>query len=107
MSLDSTTASMDDSSETSFKIEKLHGRSNWAAWKFDMEMVLTDKDLWDVTEKEAQNAATDAKVMRKSKRALAQIALAVDRCTFELARQATTRGRSFAQSTREKTKPTN
>jgi hypothetical protein len=31
-------------------IAKLSGRSNWASWKFNMEMVLKKELLWDLVD---------------------------------------------------------
>ena len=67
------------SDDNRMKIEKLHGRSNWASWKFEMEMVLMEKDLWDVTTQEPETPSLTDKIKRQQQRARARIALSLDR----------------------------
>ena len=38
---------MDSTKEINYRVEKLT-RENYHTWKFDMKMLLLDKDLWDV-----------------------------------------------------------
>ena len=52
--------------------------ANWATWKFEMEMVLIEKVLWDVTRTELTSPVEEA-TLRKQHRAKARIALSLDR----------------------------
>ncbi|KPJ16606.1 Retrovirus-related Pol polyprotein from transposon TNT 1-94 [Papilio machaon] len=60
-------------------IEKLVGSSNFHTWKFDMELYLTDDDLWKYTQVSPQ--PEDVADVRRDQKARARIGLMVDqRC---------------------------
>ncbi|XP_063392606.1 uncharacterized protein LOC134678087 [Cydia fagiglandana] len=56
-------------------IEKLDGNSNYATWKFMMELYLVHEDLWEYTS--ATPAATDVSGTKRDQRARAKICLMV------------------------------
>ena len=81
MSLGTAMAEADGDREA-IKFEKLHGRSNWPTWKFNMRLYLIDKDLWEVVEVEPipphPPQLFDVETSRKVARSLARIGLSLD-----------------------------
>ena len=75
-------ASTMDASTTSARIDKFDG-SNFHVWKFKMQMVLEDRDLWDVTcgvvkPEHCLTADDQATYKRKARKAFVIICLAME-----------------------------
>ena len=43
-----------------FKVQKLHGASNWSIWKFRICIVLTSMDVYNITDGSAKKPVTPA-----------------------------------------------
>ncbi|CAI5732098.1 unnamed protein product [Peronospora farinosa] len=74
------------------RIRKLDG-TNFHTWKFKMQMVLEERDLWDVVSGEVKlehcaNALDQATFKRNSRKALAIICLAMEDSQLPLVRSA-------------------
>ena len=83
---------MDASTTTTALINKFGGM-NFHTWKFKMQMVLEERDLWEVTsgeiKMEQQTSALDQTMFkRKSWKALAMICLAMEDSQLPLVRSA-------------------
>ncbi|GMF42751.1 unnamed protein product [Phytophthora lilii] len=83
---------MDTTSTTTARINKFDG-TNFHTWKFKMQMVLEERDLWEVVSGESKlvNCATaldQAAFKRKSRKALAIICLALEDSQLPLVRSA-------------------
>ena len=83
-------ASAMDASTTSARIDKFDG-SNFHVWKFKMQMVLEDRDLWDVTcgvvkPEHCLTADDQATYKRKARKAFAIICLAMEDSQLPLVR---------------------
>ena len=83
---------MDSASATSSRINKFDGM-NFHTWKFKMQMVLEERDLWEVTSGEVKfehltNALDQATYKRRSRKALAIICLAMEDSQLPLVRSA-------------------
>ena len=83
---------MDTAVTTTARINKFDG-SNFHLWKFKMQMVLEERDLWDVVSGEVKpehltNALDQATYKCKLRKAMANICLAVDNSQLPLARSA-------------------
>ncbi|GMG39212.1 unnamed protein product [Aspergillus oryzae] len=81
---------MDTTSTTTARINKFDG-TNFHTWKFKMQMVLEERDLWEVVsgESKLENCATaldQAAFKRKSRKALAIICLALEDSQLPLVR---------------------
>ena len=86
---DSSLAAMDASS---LRISKFDG-TNFHAWKFKMQMVLEERDLWEIVSGEikAEQCKTQldqATYKRKSRKAMAVICLAMEDSQLPLVRSA-------------------
>ena len=86
---DSSYAAMDASTT---RISKFDG-TNFHAWKFKMQMVLEERDLWEVTSGEVkaehcQTSLDQATFKRKSRKAMAVICLAMEDSQLPLVRSA-------------------
>ena len=85
---------MDSTKEINYRVEKLT-RENYHTWKFDMKMLLLDKDLWDVVtgdETLAPGASADRRLKFKKleNRSLSMICLAISPDLKIYVRSATT-----------------
>ena len=85
---DSAFATMDAS--TPSRINKFDG-TNFHTWKFKMQMVLEERDLWEVASGEVKlehctNAMDQSTYKRKSRKALAMICLAMEDSQLPLVR---------------------
>ncbi|KAG3045812.1 hypothetical protein PI124_g23574 [Phytophthora idaei] len=83
---------MDATSTTTARINKFDG-TNFHTWKFKMQMVLEERDLWEVVSGEAKleyctTALDQAAFKRKSRKALAIICLAMEDSQLPLVRSA-------------------
>ncbi|GMF66050.1 unnamed protein product [Phytophthora lilii] len=83
---------MDTTSTTTARINKFDA-TNFHTWKFKMQMVLEERDLWEVVRGESkwENCATaldQAAFKRKSRKALAIICLALEDTQLPLVRSA-------------------
>ena len=83
---------MDSASATPSRINKFDGM-NYHTWKFKMQMVLEERDLWEVTSGEVKfehltNALDQATYKRRSRKALAIICLAMEDSQLPLVRSA-------------------
>ena len=83
---------MDASTTTTALINKFGGM-NFHTWKFKMQMVLEERDLWEVTSGEIKmeqltSALDQATFKRKSRKALAMICLAMEVSQLPLFRSA-------------------
>ena len=73
---------MSSSTSSIHSIDKLNG-SNYHAWKFKIQMVLIDKDIWDVIDGSEEEPMAESSVAasgawnKKDKKALATICLSV------------------------------
>ena len=81
---------MDSSPFTAARINKFSG-TNFHVWKFKMQMVLEERDLWDVVSGEVKlehckNTLDQATFKRKSRKALAIICLAMEDSQLPLVR---------------------
>ena len=71
-------------------IEKLNG-DNFHTWKFKMEMVLQEKDLWDIVtgdEARPKESAEASAYDKRARRAMATICLSVQDALLGLVRPA-------------------
>uniref|UniRef100_H3H9M9 CCHC-type domain-containing protein n=1 Tax=Phytophthora ramorum TaxID=164328 RepID=H3H9M9_PHYRM len=83
---------MDATPTTTARINKFNG-TNFHAWKFKMQMVLEERELWEVTSGEVKlehctTTAGQATFKRKSRKALAIICLAMEDSQLPLVRSA-------------------
>ena len=83
---------MDTAVTTTARINKFDG-SNFHLWKFKMQMVLEERDLWDVVSGEVKpehltNPLDQATYKRKSRKAMAMICLAMEDSQLPLVRSA-------------------
>uniref|UniRef100_A0AAV1T8D3 Uncharacterized protein n=1 Tax=Peronospora matthiolae TaxID=2874970 RepID=A0AAV1T8D3_9STRA len=83
---------MDSSLFTAARINKFSG-TNFHVWKFKMQMVLEERDLWDVVSGEVKiehctSTLDQATFKRKSRKALAIICLAMEDSQLPLVRSA-------------------
>ena len=83
---------MDSSPFTATRINKFSG-TNFHVWKFKMQMVLEERDLWDVVGGEVKlefckSNLDQATFKRKSRKALAIICLAMEDLQLPLVRSA-------------------
>uniref|UniRef100_H3H9W0 Integrase catalytic domain-containing protein n=1 Tax=Phytophthora ramorum TaxID=164328 RepID=H3H9W0_PHYRM len=83
---------MDATPTTTDRINKFNG-TNFHTWKFKMQMVLEERELWEVTSGEVKlehctTTADQATFKRKSRKALAIICLAMEDSQLPLVRSA-------------------
>ncbi|GMF61459.1 unnamed protein product [Phytophthora fragariaefolia] len=83
---------MDASPISTARINKFDG-INFHTWKFKMQMVLEERELWEVTSGEVKlehctAAADQALIRKKSRKALAMICLAMEDSQLPLVRSA-------------------
>uniref|UniRef100_H3H9V6 CCHC-type domain-containing protein n=1 Tax=Phytophthora ramorum TaxID=164328 RepID=H3H9V6_PHYRM len=83
---------MDATPTTTARINKFNG-TNFHTWKFKMQMVLEERELWEVTSGEVKlehctTTADQATFKRKSRKALAIICLAMEDSQLPLVRSA-------------------
>ena len=86
---DSSYAAMDSSS---LRISKFDG-TNFHAWKFKIQMVLEERDLWEVVSGEVKaehctTALDQATFKRKSRKAMAVVCLSMEDSQLPLVRSA-------------------
>ena len=66
--------------DETYKIDKLHGSSNYRTWKFSMRMVLQAKGLWEVVSGEEEkpvNVSESATWEKRARMAMALISLSL------------------------------
>ena len=89
--------------EMSQHIDKFDG-TNFYLWKFKMQMVLEDKDLWGIVSGEevepAGEGTTEASVQKfrkRARKALATICLSISDSQLSLVRSANTAGEAWSK----------